>query len=97
MTFKRHAITLSTRALLGVAGLLLPLLAAAQIAPLTYELTGDLGGAVYGTQSVIRSKGSETVLLGLALMQAVLIASAFNVRRVRRTALPATGRLPTAV
>jgi len=63
MTFKRHAITLSTRALLGVAGLLLPLLAAAQIAPLTYELTGDLGGAVYGTQSVIRSKGSETRLL----------------------------------
>jgi FSR family fosmidomycin resistance protein-like MFS transporter len=29
------------------------------------------------------------VLLGLALMQGVLIASAFNVRRVRRTALPA--------
>jgi FSR family fosmidomycin resistance protein-like MFS transporter len=29
------------------------------------------------------------VLLGLALMQAVLIASAFNVRRVRRTALAA--------
>jgi FSR family fosmidomycin resistance protein-like MFS transporter len=27
------------------------------------------------------------VLLGLALMQGVLIASAFNVRRVRRTAL----------
>jgi hypothetical protein len=27
------------------------------------------------------------VLLGLALMQAVLIASAFNVRRTRRTAL----------
>jgi len=29
------------------------------------------------------------VLLGLALMQGVLIASAFNVRRVRRTALVA--------
>ncbi len=29
------------------------------------------------------------VLLGLALLQAVLIASAFNVRRVRRTALVA--------
>ena len=29
------------------------------------------------------------VLLGLALMQAVLIASAFNVRRVRRTVLAA--------
>jgi hypothetical protein len=37
------------------------------------------------------------VLLGLALMQAVLIASAFNVRRVRRTALPAAGQMPTAV
>jgi FSR family fosmidomycin resistance protein-like MFS transporter len=37
------------------------------------------------------------VLLGLALMQAVLIASAFNVRRVRRTALPPPGQLPTAV
>ena len=36
------------------------------------------------------------VLLGLALMQGVLIASAFNVRRVRRTALPA-GQMPTAV
>ncbi|MFS2036114.1 MipA/OmpV family protein [Polaromonas sp. CT11-55] len=63
MTLNRHAITLSTRALLGAAGLLLPLLAAAQIAPLKYELTGDLGGAVYGTQSVIRSKGNETRLL----------------------------------
>ena len=29
----------------------------------------------------------STVLLGLAVVQAVLIASAFNVRRVRRTAL----------
>ena len=28
-----------------------------------------------------------SVILGLALVQAVLIASAFNVRRVRRTAL----------
>jgi len=37
------------------------------------------------------------VLLGLALMQAVLIASAFNVRRVRRTVLPAAGQVPTAV
>ncbi len=37
------------------------------------------------------------VLLGLALMQGILIASAFNVRRVRRTALPAAGQVPTAV
>ena len=29
------------------------------------------------------------VLIGLAVVQAVLIASAFNVRRVRRTALVA--------
>jgi FSR family fosmidomycin resistance protein-like MFS transporter len=31
----------------------------------------------------------QGVLIGLAVVQAVLIASAFNVRRVRRTALPA--------
>lgn len=37
------------------------------------------------------------VLLGLAFMQCVLIASAFNVRKVRRTALPAAGQVPTAV
>jgi hypothetical protein len=30
-------------------------------------------------------------------MQGVLIASAFNVRRVRRTALPVAGQMPTAV
>ena len=30
------------------------------------------------------------VLIGLALMQGVLIASAFNVRRVRRTVLVST-------
>jgi FSR family fosmidomycin resistance protein-like MFS transporter len=37
------------------------------------------------------------VLLGLAFMQCVLIASAFNVRKVRRTALPVAGQVPTAV
>jgi FSR family fosmidomycin resistance protein-like MFS transporter len=37
------------------------------------------------------------VLLGLAFRQCVLIASAFNVRKVRRTALPAAGQVPTAV
>ena len=36
------------------------------------------------------------VLLGLALMQCVLIASAFNVRRVRRTALPDLTQAPGA-
>jgi outer membrane protein len=55
--------TRATRALLGAACLLSPVLGAAQLAPLKYELTGDLGGAVYGTQSVIRSKGNETRLL----------------------------------
>jgi len=63
MTHTRYAMAFSPRALLGAAALLLPMLAAAQAAPLKYELTGDLGGAVYGTQSVIRSKGSETRLL----------------------------------
>ena len=45
------------------AALLAPGLATAQVAPITYQLTGDVGGAVYSTQSVIRSKGSETRLL----------------------------------
>ncbi len=33
----------------------------------------------------------QGVLIGLAVVQGVLIASAFNVRRVRRTAMPAAG------
>ena len=37
--------------------------AQAQPAPLKYQLTGDIGGAVYGTQSVIRSKSNDTALL----------------------------------
>jgi MFS family permease len=37
------------------------------------------------------------VLLGLALMQGVLIASAFNVRRVRRTAAAPVQGMPKAV
>jgi len=63
MTSQGHAITSSIRTWLGAAGLLLPMLAAAQVASLKYQLTGDLGLGVYGTQSVIRSKESETRLL----------------------------------
>ena len=53
----------------------------------------DIGQAaaplVFGALMDHQQYGS--VLLGLALVQGVLIASAFNVRRVRRTALvPAT-------
>ena len=62
MSHTRYATAFLARALLGAA-CLLPMLAGAQIAPLKYELSGDVGGAVYGTQSVIRSKGNETRLL----------------------------------
>ena len=37
--------------------------AAAQTAPISYKLTGDVGAAVYGTQNVIRGKGNEATLL----------------------------------
>jgi outer membrane protein len=50
-------------ALLGGAALLGSQLAYAQAAPLTDKLVGDVGGAVYGTQSVIRSKGNDTRVL----------------------------------
>ena len=36
---------------------------AAQPAPISYKLTGDVGAAVYGTQSIIRGKNNEAVLL----------------------------------
>lgn len=61
--------------------------------------TGRVYGVVYGGLDIgqalaplafglLMDAGKfQGVLLGLALMQAVLIASAFNVRRVRRTAL----------
>ena len=62
MTHTRYAMAFLPRTLLGGA-CLLPVLAAAQVAPLKYELTGDVGGAVYSTQSVIRSKDNETRLL----------------------------------
>ena len=35
----------------------------AQMAPISYKLTGDVGVAVYGTQSVVRGKGNEATLL----------------------------------
>lgn len=44
----------------------LPLLAAsvaAQTPPFNYKLTGDIGGAAYNTQNVIRGKGNETSVL----------------------------------
>ena len=51
----------------------------------------DIGQAVspliFG--ALMDQRKFSTVLLGLAVVQAVLIASAFNVRRVRRTALMA--------
>ena len=37
--------------------------AAAQTAPISYKLTGDVGAAVYSTQNVIRGKGNEATLL----------------------------------
>ena len=59
----RHAAALTTLALAAVAGLLVPRLAHAQTAPLTDHLVGDVGGAVYTSQSVIRSKGNDSRLL----------------------------------
>lgn len=57
----RAVSALRAAGLLGAALLLGS--AQAQVAPINYQLTGDVGGAFYGTQSVIRSKGSETRLL----------------------------------
>eukprot|EP01036_Dinobryon_divergens_P056763 gene56763-75795_t len=37
--------------------------AAAQPAPISYKLTGDVGAAVYGTQSIIRGKKNEAIVL----------------------------------
>ena len=45
------------------ASVLLAGAATAQPAPISYKLTGDVGAAVYGTQSIIRSKKNETTLL----------------------------------
>lgn len=48
---------------LATAALLAPHLAQAQPAPLEDKLAGDVGAAVYGTQSVIRSKATDSALL----------------------------------
>ena len=48
---------------LAAAALLSPCMARAQAAPLTDRLVGDVGGAAYVTQSVVRSKGNDTSAL----------------------------------
>ena len=55
----RHTINSSAIA----ATVLLAGSALAQPAPISYKLTGDVGAAVYGTQSIIRGKNNETTLL----------------------------------
>lgn len=50
-------------ALMGGSVLLGPQLAHAQADPLVDKLVGDVGGAVYGAQSVIRSKGNDNSVL----------------------------------
>jgi hypothetical protein len=51
----------------------------------------DIGQAIAPLLfGVLMDKGQyRSVLLGLVLLQGVLVASAFNVRKVRRTALVA--------
>ena len=46
-----------------IFALLLAPSAKAQQTPISYKLTGDVGGAAYSTQSVIRGKGNVTTLL----------------------------------
>ena len=55
--------TLSCFAVMAGLALFSPHLAFAQAEPLSERLTGDVGGAVYGSPSVIRSKGTGTSLL----------------------------------
>ena len=45
------------------ASVLLAGVATAQPAPISYKLTGDVGAAVYGTQSIIRGKNNQTTVL----------------------------------
>jgi outer membrane protein len=49
--------------LVGTALVLAPGIASAQDAPLTDRLVGDVGGAAYVTQSVVRSQDTKTSLL----------------------------------
>ncbi len=55
------------RALLNLtttaAGVFLAGSVAAQPAPVSYKLTGDVGAAMYGTQNVIRGKNNDTAVL----------------------------------
>lgn len=55
----RHLLYLTAAA----ASFLLAGTAVAQPAPISYKLTGDVGAAVYGTQSAIRGKNNETTML----------------------------------
>lgn len=54
----RYMLNLTAAAIVLVAGGV-----AAQPAPISYKLTGDVGAAVYGTQNVIRGKSNEATLL----------------------------------
>lgn len=54
----RHIFYLASAASFLIAGSV-----AAQPAPISYKLTGDVGAAVYGTQSIIRGKNNEVTLL----------------------------------
>ncbi|MDB5963877.1 MAG: outer membrane protein [Polaromonas sp.] len=48
---------------LAAASLLASPAAHAQPAPIDYRLTGDVGGAVYSTQSIIRSRSNDSTVL----------------------------------
>lgn len=54
----RHIFYLTSAASVLIAGSV-----AAQPAPISYKLTGDVGAAVYDTQSIIRGKNNEATLL----------------------------------
>ena len=59
----RRETALAGFVLIGATALFGPRLAHAQAAPLTDRIVGDVGGAVYGAQSIIRSKGNDTTVL----------------------------------
>jgi MipA family protein len=63
MSLKTHPQRQFFNVTLGAAFILLAACAVAQPLTPSYKLTGDVGGAVYGTQSVIRSKNNQTTLL----------------------------------
>ena len=49
--------------LTATAACLTAVTVAAQPAPISYKLTGDVGAAAYGTQSIIRGKNNQATLL----------------------------------